>query len=178
MRVLSVLCLVLLISGFAAAQATVIGGYASSWAPAYGPWGVPYSPLVTTPSVTLSVTSNSAVGASNNAFGMTAGATNSTLSMPNQAPEGVYTVPVWYPTTEANLASGFNGYEPREGRRGHGGGQPAFDFTVSNEGQGIASTVASRGQARKATRTITNQDIDHVNETNGLVKWDGKTEHI
>ena len=98
MRVISVMCLLLLLCGFAAAQATIIGGTASNWAPAYGVYAAPFVPLVTTPSVTLSTVSPTAVGARNATFGNVAGATNSTLSSEFVAepPVGVYTEPVWY----------------------------------------------------------------------------------
>jgi len=39
-----------------------------------------------------------------------------------------------------------------------------------------ASAAAKSG--RKATRTITNQDIDQENQKTGMVKYDGKTEEI
>src|SRR5277367_6328911 len=77
MRVISVLCLLVLLCGFAAAQATVMGGTASYWAPAYA---VPFVPLITTPSVSLSTVSPTAVGARNATFGNVAGAVNATLS--------------------------------------------------------------------------------------------------
>jgi hypothetical protein len=32
--------------------------------------------------------------------------------------------------------------------------------------------------ARHAARTITNQDVEQVNQKNGSVKYDGKTEKI
>src|SRR5271170_4068971 len=96
MRLLNVLCVVLLLSGLALAQATVIGGTAGNWAPAYGVYAAPFVPLVTTPSVTLATVSPSAAGASNATFGNVAGASNATLSMVPQPPVGVYTEPVWY----------------------------------------------------------------------------------
>jgi hypothetical protein len=173
MRFLNVVCLLLLLTGLAAAQATNIGGTASNWAPAYGVYLAPYVPLVITPSVTLSNGAPSPAGASSSAFGMVAGATNSTLSIPTQAPTSTYTDLVWYgSSTPAETA---NGPEPR---RGHDHGA-AFDFVVSSDGAGIAQTsAASLGQVRKASRTYTNQDVDQVNQTNGTVKYGGKTEHI
>src|SRR5580704_8138461 len=98
MRKLSVLCLILLLSGLAAAQATIIGGTAGNWVPAYGVYAAPYVPLVTTPSVTLSTVSPSSAGASNATWGNVAGATNATLSdeFVAQPPVGVFTEPVWY----------------------------------------------------------------------------------
>src|SRR5271168_3565372 len=103
MRQLSVLCLLLLLCGFASAQATIIGGTAGNWAPPYGVYAAPYVPLVTTPSVTLSTVSPSAAGASNATWGNVAGATNATLSDEFIAPPpvGVFTQPVWYGASAA-----------------------------------------------------------------------------
>src|SRR5580704_8196513 len=127
MRSLNTLCMILLLSGLAAAQATVIGGTASNWAPAYGVYAAPFVPLVTTPSVTLATVSPSAAGASNATFGNVAGATNATLSIVSQPPVGVYTQPVWYgqsPTAETpeELVS-----EARHGHAAH-----AVDFGVGS----------------------------------------------
>ncbi len=90
------LSLVLLLTGFAAAQATTIGGYASNWAPPYGVYAAPFVPLVVTPEVSLEAVSPASVGASNATFGNVAGARNSTLEIMTPPPVGVYTVPVWY----------------------------------------------------------------------------------
>jgi hypothetical protein len=38
--------------------------------------------------------------------------------------------------------------------------------------------MASSTGAKKASHSYTNQDIDQVNQKNGMVKYDGKTEHI
>jgi hypothetical protein len=103
MRLSKTLCMVLLLTGMAAAQATVIGGTASSWAPAYGVYAAPFVPLVVTPSATLATVSPSAVGASNATFGNVAGATNATLSIVPSAPVGVYTQPVWYGPSSATI---------------------------------------------------------------------------
>src|ERR1700733_8931570 len=73
MRSLKTLSIILLLSGLAAAQATVIGGTASNWVPAYGVYAAPFVPLVTTPSVTFATVSPSAAGASNATFGNVAG---------------------------------------------------------------------------------------------------------
>ncbi len=69
MRFVSVLCLLLLLCGFAAAQVAVMGGTASNWVPPYGVYAAPFVPLITTPSVTLSTVSPSPVGASNATWG-------------------------------------------------------------------------------------------------------------
>src|SRR5271167_1136627 len=91
MRSLKTLSMILLLSGLAAAQTTVIGGTASNWVPAYGVYAAPFVPLVTTPSVTLATVSPSAVGASNATFGNVAGATNATLSIVSPPTTGAYT---------------------------------------------------------------------------------------
>ena len=91
------LSLVLLLSGLALGQATMIGGYASNWAPAYGVYAAPFVPLVVTPSVWLATVAPSPAGASSTAFGNLAGARNSTLEIQSSPPPvAVYTVPVWY----------------------------------------------------------------------------------
>jgi hypothetical protein len=174
MRSLNTLCMILLLSGLAAAQ-VVIGGTAGNWAPGYGVYAAPFVPLVTTPSVTLATVSPSAVGASNATFGNVAGATNATLSMVSQPPVGVYTQPVWYgpsanEETPAALIS-----EATHGQRAHG-----FDVGVASfqSSEGAARLMASSTASRKASRTYTNQDVDQVNQKNGSVKYRGKTEHI
>jgi len=173
MRLVKVLCLVLLFSGLAAAQVSVIGGTASYWSP-YGIYGVPIVPLVNTPSVTLATVSPSGAGASNATFGLVAGATNSTLSDEFVAspPVGVYSQPVWYGPSEAPEIAA---RPAREGGRKHEA--PQFDF-ISSGNLGAAQLMASAGPARKAGRTYTNSDIDRINQTTGTVKWDGKTEHL
>jgi len=173
MRFAKVLCLIFFLSGLAAAQATIIAGTAGNWAPAYGVYLAPYVPLVVTPSVTLSTVSPSAEGAGNATFGLVAGATNSTLSSEFIAapPVGVYSQPVWYGPTETPEVVSHPG---REGARRHEA--PAFDFVSAGVApMHAASAAGSRG---KASRTYTNSDIDRINQSNGTVKYDSKTEHI
>jgi hypothetical protein len=176
MRQLSVLCLLLVLSGFAAAQATVIGGTASNWVPAYGVYAAPYVPLVTTPSVTLSTVSPSPVGASNATWGNVAGATNATLSNEfiAEPPVGVFTQPTWYGPSAAVEVGG-----PMHGRM-HGPKEGGSEFVggVSDGTWSVAQLLAGAPPARKASRTYTNQDVDRVNQSTGTVKYRGKTEHI
>lgn len=187
MRLIGVLCGLLLFCGLAAGQATVIGGTASNWVPAYGVYAAPFVPLVTTPSVTLSTVSPMAVGASNATFGNVAGATNATLSdeFIGAPPVGVYTEPNWYGTTapiEAGPAFGAGMYPPPPPRheRRHEAQEQAFDFIAAPRmsTESVATLRAGAPSTGKATRTYTNQDADRMNDTNGQVKWDGKTEHI
>jgi hypothetical protein len=174
MRSLNTLCMILLLSGLAAAQ-VVIGGTASNWAPAYGVYAAPFVPLVTTPSVTLATVSPSAAGASNATFGNVAGATDATLSMVSQPPVGVYTQPVWYGPSATAETPTESMPEARHGQRAH-----AFDVGVASwqSGESVTHLMASSTGAKKASRTYTNQDVDQVNKTNGTVKYRGKTEQI
>lgn len=174
MRILSALCLVLLLCGFAAGQATIVGGYASNWGPAYGVYlAAPFVPLINTPLISLSSVAPSPVGASSNAFGLTAGATNSTLSISTQVPVSAYTQPVWY-NAPAPLEMAAEP-APQMAREQV---VRAFDFGVSSDGGGIAARTPRPGEVRKAARTFTNQDADRMNQTNGTVKYRGKTEQI
>jgi hypothetical protein len=174
MRLLNTLCMVLLLSGLAAAQASVIGGTASNWAPAYGVYAAPFVPLVVTPSVTLATVSPSAAGASNATFGNVAGASNATLSIVTAPPVGVYTEPVWYGPSSAVEA-------PAESITANGPAlrSRSFDAGVASwqSSKSVSSLIASAA-AKKGSRTYSNQDIDQVNQKNGTVKYRGKTEHM
>jgi hypothetical protein len=185
MRLVSLCCTVVLLCGLAAGQATVIGGYASNWAPSYGVYLAPFVPLVTTPEVTLSTVSPWSTGASNSAFGLVAGATNSTLSSEfvGEPPSPVYTQPVWYGQTEAEFAPPVvygPGGRPHEMHRPQPQKEVAFDFISQprESRESAARLIAGRGPAKKASRTYTNQDVERMNQNNGKVKYDGKTEHI
>jgi hypothetical protein len=189
MRLVSLFCTLLLLCGLAVGQATIINGYASNWAPAYGYYSAPFVPLVTTPEVTLSTVSPWSAGASNSAFGLVAGATNSTLSSEfiGETPSPVYTQPVWYGQTEAELVPPI-GYGPaiqREGgphamHRKPPQKEQAFDFISQprESRESAATLIAGAPPARKASRTYTNQDVERMNQTNGMVKYGGKTQHI
>jgi hypothetical protein len=174
MRLLNTLCMILLLSGLAAAQ-VIIGGTASNWTPAYGVYAAPFVPLVTTPSATLATVSPSAAGASNATFGNVAGASNATLSIVSQPPVGVYTQPVWYGPSASEETPAESMSEPRHGQKAHG-----FDVGVASwqSSENMTRLMASSTGVRKASRSYTNQDVDQVNQTNGTVKYRGKTEHI
>jgi len=184
MRSLKTLSMILLLSGLAAAQATVIGGTASNWVPAYGVYAAPFVPLVTTPSVTLATVSPSAAGASNATFGNVAGATNATLSMVPEPQAGTYTQAIWSPAytqptwfgpSAAVETAAESMPESRPMHRAH-----AFDVGVASwqSSESAAHLMASSNAAKKAAHTYTNQDVDQENQKTGIVKYDGKTEHI
>jgi|SRR5579862_67318 len=185
MRVVSLCCALLMLCGLAVGQATVIGGHASNWVPAYGVYVGPYVPLITTPEVSLSTVSPWAAGASNSAFGMVAGATDSTLSdeFIGEPPAPVYTQPVWYGQTEAELGSPLPyapAPPPHPMRRKEAEREPAFDFvsTPRANRESVAVLMTGRGMPQHAAKTYTNQDVERQNQNNGLVKYDSKTEHI
>jgi hypothetical protein len=177
MRQLTILCTVVLLSALAAAQATIIAGTASNWAPAYGIYAAPFVPLVVTPSVTLATVSPSGPGASNATFGNVAGATNATLSSEfvSQPPVGVYTQPVWYGPSTAPEMPAESMAEVRHMQKAQG-----LDFGVASweSNQSARQLMASSGATKRASRTYTNQDVDQVNQKNGTVKYGGKTEHM
>jgi hypothetical protein len=182
MRSLNSLCLVLLLSGLAASQATVVGGTASNWVPAYGVYAAPFVPLVTTPSVTLATVSPSAAGASNATFGNIAGATNATLSTVSQPPAGAYTQAIWAPSytqpTGFGPAAEALPESMSEGRSPHKAHALEVGVASWQSSESVTHLRASSTGAKKAARTYTNQDVDQVNQKNGTVKYDGKTEHI
>lgn len=178
-----VLCAVLLVCGLASAQV-----------PEYYRTG-PYVPLVTTPSISLQTFSPAPVGARNATTGLMAGARNSTLSMNNGNTSSVYTEAVWYSGGGAPLISSpavslevrplhhremHDGMrmEMREHERAEAGPRNWTYFAASNETSNpVEASMAARG-ARKATRIITNDDIDKENLKTGVVKYGGKTEEI
>jgi len=175
MRPLTFLSVLLLLSGFAFAQATVIAGTAGNWQPSYGVYAAPFVPLVVTPSVSLSTYSPSPVGASNATGNLVAGASNATMDSDTTVPRTVLTVPTWYGPTPEDLG-------PIEaGPRLHGHHQGRVFQTGSasfQDGYGVAQLAGMSRPAGKATRTITNADIDRMNQTTGEVKWDSKTEKL
>ena len=186
MRVFA-LCAMLLLACVAFAQTPVYG-------PVYGP----YVPLVTTPQVSLETVSPNPVGARNATYGLVAGARNATSEVVNSGNiNSSFTEPVWYQGGGAPLIS-----EPavslhvRDLRGGHmmmphmptmmgehehmgeHGAAGAWTYLAGEELPSAVQAAGAAKTARKATRTITNQDIDAVNQKTGTVKYDGKTEKI
>jgi hypothetical protein len=186
MRFSSMCCAFLMLCGWAAGQVTVVGGHAANWVPAYGIYAGPFVPLVTTPEMTLSTVSPWSAGASNRAFGMVAGATNSTLSpeFVGETPTGPYAQPVWYgepPQTgfAPPMHRGRAG-EQREMHHERSQEEQTFDFvsTPRESREAAATFLAERGPAKRASRSYTNQDVERMNQSNGTVKYDGKSGHI
>ena len=162
----------------------------------YGPAYGPYVPLVTTPQVSLSTVSPNPAGARNATYGLTAGARNSTLEIVNGNTSSTFTEPVWYQGGGAPLISGAEvSLHVRDIRGGErmmhpmpamgGAGMPehaaaahAWTYWGAAEVASPVEAAAAAKTLRKATRTITNQDIDALNQKTGTVKYDGKTEKL
>ena len=190
MRLFTAFCATLFISGLAFGQMPMTRAY-----PVYGGYG-PFVPMVTTPQVSLETASPNPVGARNATYGLAAGARNSTLSMMSGNTSSVYTEPVWYEGGGAPLISSpqvslfvrpvhggemFHGGEMRmeEHAREHEEGVRSWTYFASVEETSSAVEASSAAKSgKRATRTITNQDIDQENQKTGTVKYDGKTEKL
>ena len=186
-----VLCSALLLSTLALGQMPVPTVHGCA-----GYYGCgPFVPLVTTPSVSLQTVSPSPVGATNATTGLMAGARNSTLSMTDGNTSSVYTEAVWYsgggapvisspavslevrPLHHGQMHGGMR-MEPRDHERAEAGSQNWTYFASLNETVSPVEASAAAKSGKKATRTITNQDIDQENQKTGMVKYDGKNEKI
>lgn len=187
MRILSVFYVTVLLSCFTLAQGSIPGhdGFPTC--------GGPYIPMVTTPQVSLETVSASPVGASNATYGLIAGATNATLSVSNLNGNvgGTYTQPVWYAGGTTPLISSpavqlavpvaqHQNMARMEHEREHerAEGPRSWTYFAGEETSSAVEASTSARSAKHATRTITNQDVEQVNQKNGSVKYDGKTEQI
>ena len=187
MRLFTVICAMLLFSGLAFGQRPVAPVY-----PGYYGYG-PFVPMVTTPQVSLEQASPNPVGASNATSGLEAGARNSTLSLMEGNTSSTYTAPVWYSgggapyisSPEVSLAvrdvRGRGMFRPREreeAARGEAGSRVWTYFASTQETSSAAEAAQEAKTGKRATRTITNADIDQENQKTGTVKYDGKTEKL
>jgi hypothetical protein len=189
MRLLKVLAAALFLSSLALGQMPMVNGCA-------GYYGCgPFVPLVTTPSVSLQTVSPSPVGATNATTGLIAGARNSTLSLVNGNTSSVYTEAVWYsgggapeisspavslevrPLHHGEMHGGMH-IQMRDHERGEAGPRNWTYIASLNETVSPVEASAAAKSGKKATRTITNQDIDQENQKTGTVKYGGKTEEI
>ena len=186
MRLLTVLFAAMFVCCAAYGQRPAYYGYSYG----YGP----YVPLVTTPQISLQQVSPNPVGASNATYGLIAGAQNSTLTMVNGNTSSTFTEPVWYagggaplistpevslaprPIHERPMMRRAMEYEHRE-RAEKAQRQWTFIASVPETETPVEASSAAKS-ARRAVRTITNQDIDQENQKTGYVKYDSKTEKI
>jgi len=185
MRPYLVLCIVVLIAAAAFGQRPIPPRIYGPGLYEYGP----FIPLVTTPMVSLQEFSPNPVGASNATTGLIAGATNSTLSEPVSDTSSVYTVPVWYQGGDApRTTPAIHLFPEPAGRVMHGmrmermhgeeahAGWIYFSGSEHTSNAVGASTAAKSG--KKAARTYTNDDVERQNQSNGSVKYKGKTEKM
>jgi hypothetical protein len=92
--------------------------------------------------------------------------------------QSVLTVPVWYGPTAEQVGPSVAEVAHEYGHRHHR--MHAFEAGVASfqGSSGLATLAGLSRPAGKASRTYTNADIDQLNQSNGTVKWDNKTEHI
>ena len=187
MRTLQLLCAILLLSALTFAQNMdrSYPGYAGCF---YG--CAPFVPLVSTPMISFQTVSSNPVGATNATGGLSAGATNSTMeSLPVDSSTD-HTQTVWYwgantvPTREmeetalAPLQHPEHMQHMEHMRMMHHGEEQAVYIAGPLEPENLVESAAGARGVRKGTRTITNQDIDQLNQKTGTVKYDSKTEKI
>jgi len=203
MRTLTVLGSVLLFTAFAFGQApgpaqngpTQSGpaqmGPGQNWRgiPGFCPYGcAPYVPMLTTPMLSFATVSPNPVGATDATGGLVTGATDSTLSEVNGEAGSVYTVPVWYAGGEtpviAPLGRRMNGVaRPGEIRPGEKRMLRHENLLEPKKEVEPSETTTEAwiyfpSQQSAAGRTYSNADVDRMNEQNGSVKYDDKTEKI
>lgn len=171
MRQLTILSIALLLTTMAFGQstATVISGYASNLGP-QAVYAVPFVPLVTTPSVQLGAPPLT-VGASNATAGLATGASTSTVTMESPMVSTVFARPVWYGVV-AQAAAEEAGSAPEAAKPASRGFDPGL-ATIEGS-HSIAPLAALARGHQHASRTITNTDVDRVNQTNGMIKRGGK----
>jgi hypothetical protein len=180
MRKVLVACAVMLLAGMAFGQATVLGGYATNIGLPAGWYPVmPFVPLIVTPEITFVTFSPSPVGASNATAGLVAGANNATLEIVAPPTSAVYSVPVWVNSSIVPHPLAVEVAAPAEAKVVAETRPVQTGVATFAMGPGTAEKVkAAQANRKPAGRVYTNQDVQRMNEKNGTVKWDGKTEHI
>jgi hypothetical protein len=160
--------------------------------PGYCPYGCgPFIPLLTTPIVSLSTVSPNPVGATNATGGLIAGATNSTLSEVNGDNDAVYTEPVWIsgggrpliapavnsPVGGMRMLRLRNPEQPAPPEREAAAREWIYFAAPGQSVQSLEQASAAKG-ARPTQRSYSNDDIERLNQQNGTVHYDSKTEKI
>jgi hypothetical protein len=51
-------------------------------------------------------------------------------------------------------------------------------YTGQEQSVGAGQAASTLSGVKRAARSYTNQDVERMNQQNGQVKWDGKTEKI
>ena len=192
MRPYLVLCSVLVIAVAAFGQQPYPGPNGPGY---YG--FAPNVPLVTTPMISFQTVSPNPVGARNATTGLVAGATNSTLSQIEGSTSSDYTVGVWYQGGAPLTTPDVNLWPEPVGREMHGMRHPMPEeptmhergphkeahegwmyFTGSEHTADVVAAASTGKGMRKAGHAYTNDDVTRQNDSNGTVKYRGKTEKM
>lgn len=186
MRPCFVLCAVLLIAAAAFGQQP----FPRPYGPAYYGFG-PYVPLISTPMISFETVSPNPVGASNATTGLTAGATNSTLSQIEGPTSSEFTVPVWYQGGAPAITPAVNLWPEPLGREMRPMPEPPAplreraprrearrEWVYISGSEHTASVAAAAKPTVKPGHSYTNEDVTRQNDNNGTVHWDSKTEKI
>jgi len=193
MRPYFVLCAALVMAVAAFGQQPV----PRSYGPAY--WGFgPTIPYLTTPMVSFQTVSPNPVGATNATTGLIARATNSTLSQVQGSTSSEYTVGVWYQGGAPLMTPNVNlfpepaerevraRHHPMAAKPGHPGGgarkEPSHEWMYFSGPEHTASVAAAAARAGKESHVTGhhygNDDVTRQNDSNGTVKYGGKTEKM
>lgn len=161
--------------------------------PGYCPYGCgPFIPMLTTPTMSFTTVSPNPAGATNATGGLIAGATNSTLSQVNGNPDAVYTEPVWdsgggLPLVSPAVNSPVGEMSMLRKRRPEkkaaavskaAADRESFHFAPTQQNVQSLETASAATGVKPAQRNYSNDDIQKLNEKNGTVHYDGKTEKI
>jgi hypothetical protein len=147
----------------------------------------PFIPLLTTPIMSLTTVSPNPVGATNATGGLLAGARNSTLAEPNGNTDAVYTEPMWrsgggIPLISPAVNSPVGGMRMlrQEGREqiAQTPTAPAQPWVFFSSAEGDLERASAAKGVHPAKRAYTNQDVDQLNQQNGTVHYDNRTEKI
>ena len=167
---------VLLLSAFAAGQATIVSGYAGNWAPSYGYYAAgyyaaPFVPLVTTPIVEFG-TPPLQVGARNATAGNITGASSASLGLTNGTA-------VAQPLTYSATTTSQRQPAPNSGQTKSAKPQ-TFDLGIASfqDNVGLAQLARRENLPNHAARTYTNEDMERLNQQIGIARYHGKTERL
>jgi hypothetical protein len=162
MRLFAVFCAVLLISGFSLAQvngqATVIGGYASTWVAPPGAYALPLMPLVTTPSVEFAPPPLE-VGASSATAGNRVAAASPDLVLETPSPYSRIT-----PLLTPGMMFSSPTREESSGREPSQNGSVELGAATFQSDYGVAQLARNLGPRRHAAKTYTNDDLNRWQE--------------
>ena len=177
MRQLLIFCFAIILPALVAGQATVISGYTVNWVPP-GNYAQPFVPLVSTPSMSFESVSPSPVGATNATAGNVAGATNATLSVSPAGPVVQYPPSLALGLENLPIESGAE-VEARTEATPSAESRPLeLGLASFQDTYGVAQLAASSRARQQAKRLYTNLDVDRMNQTTGMVKYEGKTERL